>query len=278
MKIINESIILVQFFDEHWYKVTENEKTFFIPSVTTKLGVKDKPFLAKWRGDIGNREADLRMHEAGQRGTRIHWAVEIMLKGGAVLYDAWQNPVFTSEGIKEHEKQYGEIAVLRTQDEMLQVWKVKQQLDILKPEVVGVEMTVFDTEQMDAGTIDGIYRVKAGSYMISGSKPLVLKEGLYIYDLKTGSTVTDDVWLQLAPYMAMYEKRTGSLVQGALVTHTSAKTKSGIAGLTTLYRSREDLVKNDYPDYRAASKLWMRDHANDQPRQYEFPSKITLKN
>lgn len=272
----SDDIVLVTYEDEHWYKIVDRDQTYFIPSVTTKLGVKDKPFLARWRGDIGNREADLRMNEASQRGKRVHWAKETLLRGGVVVYDPWQNPVYTIDGIKDLEKQFKHVATLRVQDEMLQVHKIKQQLDILKPEVLAVEMTVYDLDELNAGTVDAVYAIKPGNYMIAGAKPLYLEGGIYIEDLKTGNVVDDSVWMQLAPYLVCYEKMSGNSVKGALVTHTGAKTRGGIAGLTTLFRSREDLILKDYPDYRHASSLWLRDHAEDQPKQYQFPAILTL--
>lgn len=269
-------IVLVEWFDDHWYKITQGEAVHYIPSVTTKLGIVDKEGLARWRGDIGNREADLRLYDAQQRGKRIHWAWEIAQKGGAVVYDSWQNPVFTPEGIEDLKAKHGQVAILRTQDEMVQISKLQKQFDILKPKIIGVEQRVFDLDAKDAGTVDGIYWVEPGSYPIAGRNPLKLEGGVYIHDLKTGNYLDDKVWLQLAPYVFCWEKTHGCQVAGALVTHTSAKTKTGIAGLNTLFRDRKTLIEKDYVDYRHAAALWERDHAEDQPEQFSFPSLVVL--
>lgn len=275
---------LIEFRSEHWYRVDEVKVvegavgetiTHYIPSVTTKLGVKEKSFLAKWRGDIGNREADMRLFEAQQKGIRIHSAVEKMLRGGSVIYNPWNHPVYSQEQIAEMQEE-GPLAIVQHQDEMLDVWKVKQQLDILKPKVMDVEMMVYDLENKDAGTIDHVYEVQEGIYAINGRTEIHLDAGIYIGDLKTGQSVTDDVWLQVAPYLVMYEKMTGNQVAGAIVTHTGSKTKTGIPGLSTLVRSRQVLIESDYPDYRRASDLWMRDHKNDKPETYKIPSILKL--
>lgn len=272
------AIVLVEHYDEHWYKVEKEGKVYFIPSVTTKLGVKDKPFLARWRGDVGNREADMRLYDGQQKGKRIHWAWETALKGGAVIYDPWQKPVYTEEGIAELKEQYkGNVSIIRQYDEMADIYKLQQQFKILDPDIIDVEHTVYDLETMDAGTIDHVYYIREGVYQgIQGSKDVHLDEGVYIDDLKTGTTVTDDVWMQIAPYFVMYEKRHGVKLAGGLVTHTGAKTKRGIEGLTTLVRTREQLMDQDYPDYRHASNLWLRDHKDDQPQMYQIPSLISL--
>jgi hypothetical protein len=75
----------------------------------------------------------------------------------------------------------------------------------------------------------------------------------------------------------MYEKRMGVKIAGALVTHTGSSVKAGIAGLTTKKRTRKELMEIDYPDYRYAAKLWEREHRDEQPETFHFPSLITMK-
>src|SRR6185503_8263046 len=106
-------ITLIEYFDDHFYKIEHEGNTYYCPSVTTKLGVIDKPFLAKWRGDIGNREADMRSYEAANKGKRIHWAWEVILKGGVCIYDAWHHPTYSAEQIAQLKQEYGEVAILR---------------------------------------------------------------------------------------------------------------------------------------------------------------------
>lgn len=270
--------VLVEWFNDHWYKVTVEGAPYYLPSVTTKLGIVDKPFLAQWRGDIGNREADLRMYEAGQRGKRIHWAYEIALNGGVVVYDPWQNPVFTEEGIAALKAEHkGNVSILRTQDEMWQMAKLEKQFNALHPFVIAVEQKVYDIANKDAGTIDNVLFIDEGDYLISGAKPVHLSGGIYINDLKTGKVVDENTWLQLAAYGYMYEQSHGMKIAGALITHTSATIKSGIPGLKTLVRERQELIERDYPDYRHASALWEREHKDDQPETFNFPATIQLK-
>lgn len=269
--------ILVEYFNDHYYKVVVDGVTHFIPSVTTKLNIIHKEGLDKWRGDIGNREADLRMYDASNKGKRIHWAWETALKGGCVVYDPWQAPIYTEQGIIDLKAEHGDkVAVLRTQEEMWAIDKLRRQFETLRPKVIGVEEKVWDLEHRDAGTIDNVLWIEEGDYMVAGAKPLHLETGLYVNDLKTGKFLDDNVWLQLAPYAFMYEQIHGAQVRGALVTHTQATTKKGIPGLTTMFRDRETLFVKDYQDYRAAAQLWERDHADDQPQTFQFPAFIKL--
>lgn len=269
--------VLVQWFDEHWYRVVKDGVVDYYPSVTTKLGQLAKPFLAKWRGDVGNREADIRLFESQEKGKRTHNALDVMVNGGAILYQPFGTPNYTREQEDALRQQYGErLSILRHQDEMLDVWKVRQWLEIVKPNVIATEKMVCDDEQRDAGTIDRIDMIRAGTYNVNGSKPVRLAGGKWIVDYKTGGTVTDDVWLQLAPYAKMEEKMTGIACAGALVIHTGALTKSAIPGLATLVRTREEL-EEDYIDFRHVAALWERKNRDAAPRLLEFPSLITLK-
>lgn len=274
---VEEPIVLVEWFNDHWYKVVKEGVPWWCASVTTKLGILDKPGLARWRGDVGNREADLRMHDAGQRGKRIHWAWATALEGGAVIYDPWQTPVYTPEGIAELTAKYnGKVAVLRTQDEMWQVDKLRRQHAILKPRVVAVELKVYDLDTMDAGTIDSVEEIAAGEYMVSGARPLALKGGLYVADLKSGTWLGDEANYQTAKYLAMYEKMNGVKCAGTLIRHTSASTKKGIPGLGVYLRTREQVYDEDLPMFERIAGIWNAQHKGDEPETFQFPSLITL--
>lgn len=271
-------VVLIEFFNAHYYKVTlQDSQARFIPSVTTKLGIVDKPNVSRWRGDLGNREADLRMYEAAQRGTRIHWAHAVMLKGGAVIYDPWQKPVYTPEGIIELHKKYKEVAILRTQEEMWDICKLAEQYKRLAPMVLGVEEMVYDIDEGMAGSIDHILSIQEGVYSIAGKSPLSLPGGIYIGDLKTGKYVDDTVFRQLAPYASCFEKKYAIQVAGALVTHTGSPVKTGIPGLTTKFCPREILFSKHLPAYKHAAALWDAEHEGEQPETFHFPSIISIK-
>lgn len=274
--IVGNEAVLVEYYDEHWYKIEKDGKIYWCPSVTTKLGVLDKPGLDRWRADVGWREAELRAHEAAQRGTRIHWGKETLLKGGAIIYDPWQRPIYTPERIKELEEKYGEVWICRNQDEMCQMEKIRKQLFLLSPDILAVELKVFDLDHRDAGTIDAVYSIQDGSYEVAGRIPLHLSNGIWIEDLKTGREIYDENWLQLAAYTYMFEKKNDVQIQGAMITHLGAQTKKGIPGLNTLVRDRRTLIEEDYPAYRHAAALWERQHKDDQPEMYQFPSLITI--
>lgn len=283
----NGLVQMVEWFDDHFYKVSVSNsngdmnlkdgfKDIYIPSVTTKLGATAKPFLIRWYGDLGNTEAERRKHDAAERGSRLHHAYHVFKTNGAVVYQPFERPVYTREELNELDKQYeGNIAVLFTQDEMYQLYKLQKLYEVLKPEVIHSEKIVYSVAMMDAGTVDDIWKIKAGEYMVAGSDRLVLEEGLYINDLKTGKEIDDDAFMQTAAYLKLAEDMGLGRFKGTLITHTNAKTKKGIEGLCVYHRTPAE-VERDYADYRHVAAIWERKFSGSKPKIFEFPSLITL--
>jgi hypothetical protein len=269
---------LVEFYDEHWYKVEDENGVNYYPSVTTKLGIVAKPYLAKWRGDIGNREADMRLFDASERGKRIHDAWWTMTMGGAVIYNPTKHPNFTEEEITTLKAEHGGIFyIVKYQDEMVQLNKLAAFLRIVKPEIIASEVIVYSHKYKEAGTIDNVFRIKEGEYLINGKKPLYLVGGVYIADLKTGNTLDDNAYMQMASYAKMWEERTGMAVAGTFGLHTGSKNKTGISGLGVNSRTLSEVL-TDFDDFRNVSKMWERNHKDDKPQTYEFPAIISFKN
>ncbi len=268
------TIYAIEHFNDRYYKVKikpNNED--YVPSVTTKLNIIAKPFLAQWRGNLGNREADLKVWEAQERGKRIHAAWHTFVMGGIVVYQPFNSPKYSEEQIKAIKIQTnGNYQVLRYQEEMIQLHKLQLIHQKLKPKNLGSEMIVYDLDNQDAGTIDNIFDIKEGTYSLGSSKPLILPKGIWICDVKSGNQVDSHVWRQIAPYAKMYEKMTKKSVTGGLIFHSNAKTKTGYNVLSRLAPELEQ----DYLDYRKISDLWVRDHGDKKPKYIEFPSLISM--
>jgi len=248
----------VQWFDSHFYKVGEE----FYPSVTTKLNAESKPFLARWRGNVGNREADKKMRESADRGSRIHHAWECYYNNIPVYYNPPLRPNYADEEIKEG-------FTLQNQDEMYDLYKLEQWHKEVNPELLANETIVYSDKWREAGQLDKVFDIKEGIYMINGAKPLKLEAGIYVADLKTGAGV-GSAEEQIAAYAAMYEEIHEVKVKGGLIVHTGAKTKSGLA--TKLI----DNLDYHYETYRVIANLWERKFGTKNPKVFEFPSMIKL--
>ena len=278
-RIEEPKIKMVEYFNEHWYKINLLKPAEYFPSVTTKLGIVDKPFLARWRGDIGNREADMRLQEAQEKGSNIHNGWFVMTTGGAIIYQDRRHPQFTQEQIDHvFTEHIGNIAIIREQDEQVDLWKLTQWHKLLNPEYLQHEIVLYSLTNKEAGTCDKVISVKEGVYSINGAKPLSLKGGVYVVDLKTGKQVDDSSFMQISAYremmieMGMYKREDFA---GGLIVHTGASTKGGIKGLATVLRTSQELDQ-DYVDYRTASNLWMRKNKDKRPDVFEFPALLTL--
>jgi hypothetical protein len=277
---VNLTIKLIEYFDDHFYKIElEDGKVEYLPSVTTKLGAAPKPFLARWRGDIGNREADQRMYDAANKGKRIHYAVNLFLNDGVIILNPFNHPNYSDEKIREIQSRIDrEVFILQDQDEMLHVSRFQEWLNRTNAKVIGTDMIVYDLTFKEAGTLDFAFEIEAGSYEVNGAKPLKLEKGIYIADLKTGSDVYDEAFMQIAAYTNMYfncGENWPTNYKGSLIIHTGSKTRTGIPGLSTVHRNPAQVLDDYVNGFRHVAAIWDRQNENAMPRMLEFPALIT---
>jgi len=280
----------IDWFDDHFYKIRyENDQKVevevYIPSVTTKLGALSKPQLQRWYGDVGNREAFLRMTEASDRGSRIHWAWECFTSGGVVIYHPDKTPLFDNEELEELKKRYNQhYFILRNQDEMWNFMKLEAFHKAVKPTFSLSEQKVFNLDTMDAGTMDNLFGVKEGTYLINGSKPVKLETGLYLFDAKTGSYVGAEAKMQLSAYWAclvwmarnkFIELPEDMEIQGAIIGHTSAKTRSGIEGFSATVIPKDE-IEDYYRRYRNIAAVWESEFSSMKPKIRQIPGYVAL--
>lgn len=270
----------VEWFDDRFYKIHLGDGTFdYLPSVTTILEVVNKPHLANWRGQVGNEAADKKMNDAARRGSAIHHAAAILSKGGRV---DWINSDLEEDSDREkllatmryfHGDRF--YAMRCTQDVWLQVVRFAQWWNAINPTLLMSEQNLFNLDLRLAGTLDFLINVKEGEYMINGAKKLKLVGGLYIVDLKTGSQVDDNYFLQISAYTKMLPKEVQEKVVGGMIVHTNASTRTGIVGVATHLRSDVQLAE-DFKDFTAAHTLWQRKNEVEKPKILELPTSLTL--
>lgn len=266
----------IEWFDQRFYKVDFGDGNFlYYPSVTTKLQAASKPFLATWRGDIGNREANLRMRQAADRGSRIHYGWYLMTTGGTVIYNPFQRLNYTKDEIKDIEAESNGILILEDQSEMWDIVKLEKWHKAVNPKVEASELIVYSAKNNEAGQLDSLMYIKEGEYSINGAKPLYIPEGRYVVDLKTGKVVGNDAYMQTAAYANCYSEMTKETITGSLIIHTGSKTKTGIEGLSTHLRLKDEM-KQDYENFRSVADVWDRLFSKEKPEIMEFPSLVKL--
>jgi len=279
----------IDWFDDRFYKIKyTNEQQVdiedYLPSVTTKLGALSKPMLTRWYGDLGNREAKLQMNEKAERGSRIHWAWETYVKAGVVIYDPPKTPLYNQEEKDEIIKRHnGHFFLLHTQDEMWNFLKLRQFHQAIKPYFSMSEATIFDIANRDAGTMDNLFGIEEGEYAINGAKVVKLEKGLYIFDAKTGNYVGNEAKMQLGAYWGcinyMIDNRMIDLpeqqIKGAIIGHTSAKTKNGIEGFSAIVINALDLSEY-YNRYRSIAKVWDSEFGTLKPKIRQLEGFVAL--
>lgn len=157
-----------------YYRIKDN----LYPSVTTILGVIRKPFLEHWRGELGNIEADLQMHEAGGLGTTVHDLCEAVNKGLPWCAD--------DERIKRMVEAYED-------------WFRKYIREVLY-----VEKVVYNPVYGYAGRFDLVAIFKRDR------KPSLL-------DIKTGNSLWPEIPLQLAAYSEALNDVIGGIKRKVIV-------------------------------------------------------------
>jgi hypothetical protein len=130
------------------------------PRVSSILAVINKPFLATWRGKVGNAEADRIAREATDLGTRVH-AVCAAALGGPPCDD-------TDPALAPY------VAAV-------QAWVATE-----VAEVVACERVLVSRQQGYAGTCDLLVRLRDGA--------------LALADFKTSKQLDPGYALQLAAY------------------------------------------------------------------------------
>lgn len=263
------------YFDDRGYRIKFKDGSVYEQaSVTTKLGIEDKPFLYRWYADQGWDQARKKLHESGERGKRIHYALFIYVMGGVILYNNPQLPSYTEEQIKEYQRLSPYFTVLSNQDEMIALWKLQKFFDIVNPKILDAEKTVWSIEHGIAGTLDMVLMIEKGKYDVSGSKGLVIPEtGAYIADLKTGNMVADSAWSQISAYKVAYEGLSDLKTKGGLVLHTSSSTRSGIEGFAALLKTSEELDPH-FQFFKNASAMWDFRNPGFTLKAFSFPTLI----
>ena len=276
---MKEEIQTALWFDDRGYRIKFPDGAVYEQaSVTTKLGIEDKPFLYRWYADQGWDQAKKKLHESGERGKRIHYALFIYTMGGIVLYNNPQVPTYTEEQVKEYQKMNPYFVVLQNQDEMLAMVKLQKFFDLVNPKILEAEKTVWSITHGIAGTLDMVLEIEKGSYDVNGSKKLVIPEtGAYIADLKTGNQISDSAWAQISAYKVAYEGLSGLRTKGGLVLHTSATTRSGIEGFAAPLKTSEELEPH-FQFFKHASAMWGFRNPGFTLKAFSFPTLIQRKN
>lgn len=242
-------IVQVTIADERWYlKTAKNSETGLpevkaVPSVTwiTQSYPKGIGYY-KWLSEHGWDEAEAIKTAAGDKGTKVHLAIEDILQGKEVRIDS--KYINKSSG-KEEE------LTLEECDAVLSFLKWKNENN---PQLITFETTVFSDQYNYAGTID--YICKIG-------------DEFWIIDFKTSQQVWPSHELQLNAYRKALENGENH-IEGLDVTNLK------IAILQVGYRRNKDgfkftEIEEGFDMFLTAQKIWKKEHGDEQPKKKDYP-------
>ena len=237
-------IVQVTTVDERWYiKENTDKKTGlpileYVPSVTwiTDHYPKGTAFY-KWLANKGWDEAEALKIAAGDKGSKVHFAICDLIDGKEVKIDSkYMNP--TTEEMEE-----------LTLEEYECILSFVDWVNEVKPKIHHRELTVFNNEFGYAGTID----------LICG-----INDKIYIIDFKTSQNIWPSHELQVSAYKHAYREKIDKL----------AILQLGYKKKKKRYKFTE--VDDQFDLFLAAKQIWEKETKGVQPKQKDYPLSIKL--
>lgn len=250
----------------------EGDIEIFLPSVTTIQNIESKPFLATWRGDVGNERANQILQQSQIKGGNIHRAIELMTTGHTIVFQNLKTQNITDIELEEMKKTTM-VHVVHEQTEMIQIARCRQLMDTLNVTVHESELNVFNLSGCYAGTTDGIWHIPSGEYDITG-KPEHIDGGYYVIDFKTGKSFDESSVLEQlsAYYHALNEMHMASGIVGVIGIYLNADKKRGIAGVKCAIRTI-DQIQQYWTAFQIQRDLFLYRN-NVIPKRFTFPAVI----
>lgn len=245
MGIVNHHIIeedrnQVTFLDCRYYT---DELGDFYPSSTTVLDAYPKPyFFYEWLKTVGDRADEIRDAQ-GDKGSTVHKLTD--------LYD--QGEEVSLRDIN------GEIKFKRSEWAMLE--KYIEFSERFKPEILTTELSLVSPKLGYGGTIDRVMKL--------GGKTLLV-------DIKTGNSIYNHFWLQMASYVKLHEEIYPEVkIDGMAILYLNAKTrtegkKGDIQGRgwQLIYPPKE--FEHYWKLFMATHILWLEENEDAKPKNVSY--------
>lgn len=245
--------------DERWYMKTAKDLLtglpvyLAVPSVTWITGCYPKGIgYFKWLAERGWDEAEAIKTQAGDKGTKVHLAIEDVLKGKEVRIDSKYPNKTTGQD---------EELTLEECDAILSfiAWRNEMSKDYII-ETIAIETTVFSTIHNYAGTVDWITKM---THRVRNTV------SFWVIDFKTSQSVFPSHELQLNAYKKTLENGENK-IEGLDASDLK------MAVLQVGYRKNKDMYKmniidTDFDMFLVAQKIWKKEHGNEKPTKRDYP-------
>jgi hypothetical protein len=242
------------------YRVTTPDERFYLTeSINKELGLPEftyKPSVTwitsfypkgvafyKWLADKGWNEAEALKVSAGDKGSKVHKGIELLVGGAEVKMED-----------KLTNKSTGEAEELSV-EEYECLMSFVDWYKATEPQILTSERIVESNEYNYAGTVDCIAKIKGETWII---------------DFKTGQNVWPEYELQLSAYkQALIEMKED--VKDAKL----AILQLGYKRNKRLYKFTE--VEDKFKLFLGAKDIWQNECGKVSPKQVEYPLSLSLK-
>lgn len=252
---LNDNIIQITTLDERWYIKSVDGVDKFVPSVTWIAECYPKGIaFYKWLADKGWKEAEALKNAAGDKGSKVHFAIDDLLNGKEVKMD----DKYINRTIEEEEElTLGEWECLMG----FCNWRGSVEL---KP--IATEITIFSDQYGYGGTIDFIG---------------ILNGFLWILDWKSGQYIWPSSELQLSGYKQGVFENKDLMKKIKELGFSIDDAKLGI--LQVGYnRNKKGFkfteVEDKFDLFLSAKKIWENENKNVEPKQKDYPTSLSLNN
>lgn len=235
--------------DERWYTIPSNDLVTglpifkYVPSVTWITGHYPKGTgFYKWLAGKGWDEAEIAKTSAGDKGSKIHNAIENLISGETIKMDSqfMNNSTEKEEDLKVEEYE----AIMAFQN-----WANKVQ-----PEFIANEITVISEKHNFAGTVDCIARINGQ---------------IWIIDFKTSQYVWPEMEIQISAYKKALSDQNEEYKDAKL-----AILQVGYKRNKNAYKFTE--IEDQFELFEAAQKIWLKETKGQKPSQKDYPLEIKL--
>ena len=230
--------IQVTTLDERFYLRESDERVF--PSSTWIAGYYPKGIqFYKWLAQKGWDESQAIKIAAGDKGSKIHQAIEDLERQGEIeMGYMYPNP---TTGAQEELTVEEWEACMSFMD-----WRKS-----VNPEMVKCEQVVYNEEHNYAGTLDRIYRID---------------NQLWVVDFKSGQHIWTEAELQVSSYKhALPDPNSYKL---AILQLGYKQNKRG-------WKWTE--IEDKFDLFLHASAIWKHENPNTKPKQMSYPMKLSIK-
>jgi len=234
--------------DERWYarqavnKITGLPEYDYIPSVTWIAGYYPKGIaFYKWLANTGWDEAEAIKSAAGDKGSRVHQATEIIDQGETIDIGA--------QFIDSKTDMRAELTV----EEVDCILSFCKWLDEAKPVLLASEMTVFGNGH--AGTLDRIYKIS---------------NQVYIVDIKTSQSIWEEHILQVSAYShSDIDYKYMGLTEADWQARKLAILQLGYRKNKAGFKFTE--IPDKYDLFKTAKLIWTNENSGLKPKQKDYP-------